>query len=178
MTKILLFLCMFTTSLCCFADGGRIRLHEQAGPFVVTLFTTPDPLSEGPADFSVAVERQGAVGLVQDADITLVLTQQDSASDERMVLTATHQAATSRFLQAANFTLPHAGVWRVKVIVSQGSDVGECSGLVDVQPTTTLGNQTFWQIVAVPFAVMIFFLHQKRKARQRRKQDAVKMSNG
>ena len=172
--KILLALCLLSTTLCAFADGGRIRLHEPAGPFVVTLFTTPDPLSEGAADFSVAVERQGALGLVQDAEITLVLTQPNAASAAPLVLTATHQAATSRFLQAANFTLPHAGIWRVKVIVSQGKDVGECTGIVDVQPATTLGNQTFWQIIAVPLAVLLFLAHQRRKKSLRRKLDASK----
>lgn len=161
--KVIFALCLFSATLCAFADGGEIRLHKQAGPFVVTLFTMPEPLSEGPADFSVAVERQGSLGLLQDAQITLVLSQLNMPSGDTLVLPATHRAATSRFLQAANFRLPHPGIWNLRVIVSHGSEAGECSGLVDVLPSTTLNSQIFWQIAAVPFVVFLFFLHHRRK---------------
>lgn len=141
------------------ADGGRIRIHEKAGPFLITLFTTPDPLTTGAADFSVAVERADQSGMVEDAEVTLLLTRPDGL---RVVQKATHEAATSRFLYAANLALPESGVWQARVNVSQGDQAGECSTSVDVLAQTPLRQQIFWQIVTVPLVVLLFFLHRWR----------------
>jgi len=153
------------------ADGGRIRLHQQAGPFVVTLFTTPDPLVEGSADFSVAVEQVDTPGLVQDAEVTLIFTQPGATEPTRLVVPATHQAATSRFLQAANVQLPRSGSWHVKVIVSSGNQAVECNTSVDVLPKTTLRNQTFWQILTLPLFLGLYLLHRVRKASKARRRE-------
>jgi len=149
------------------ADGGRLRLHEPAGPFVVTLFTSPDPLTEGQADFSVAVERRETQGLVQDATVTLILTPVDGKEDH-LVLRASHDAATSRFLQAANFSLPRSGVWRIAVIVQQGADVGRCSGQIEVLPRKLITDQIAWEIAGVPIILSLFAIHRRRKMKYRK----------
>ena len=144
------------------ADGGRLRLREPAGPFIVTLVTGPDPIREGPADFSIAVERPGAPGIVEDAQVTLILTPADRESG-RLVRHASHGAATSRFLQAANFALPQSGLWRMTIVVQQGTQVGLCSGEFEAYPATLVSSTTTWQIVVVPFAILLFAIHQWRK---------------
>lgn len=171
----LLFLSQAASIQVAWADGGRLRFHEPAGPFLVTLFTSPDPLTQGRADFSVAVERPGDRGLsseiVQDAKVTFILTPEDApaqAGSERLVLPASQTAATSAFLQAANFMLPHAGVWKVTIMVQRGTDAGECSGEIDVQPYRITTDETAWEIAAVPIAILLFAVHQTRKARSRR----------
>jgi hypothetical protein len=185
MTRSFVLACLLLLVPSACADGGRLRLHEVAGPFLVTLFTAPDPLTEGRADFSVAIERGGRQsvpqaadeGLVQNAKVTLVLTAEGkdkgaASGSERIVLPASHAAATSAFLQAANFTLPHAGVWRVTVMVQQGSDVGECSGEIEVLPYRIATDETVWEIALVPIAIVLFAVHQARKARLGRTLDA------
>lgn len=167
MKRLLLALVLLAAAQFAQADGGRLRLHENAGPFVVTLFTTPDPLTAGPADFSVAVERGATQGLVQDADVTLILTPAGDSSG-RMVLTTSHAAATSRFLQAANFSLPHAGPWLVTVIVHQGNDTGRCSGSFTVEPATLASDDLTLQIALVPLALLLFALHRWRRRTYRR----------
>jgi hypothetical protein len=159
---------IFIGSVPLFADGGRIRMHEKSGPFLITLFTTPDPLVAGPADFSVAVERADRAGIVEDAEVTLLLTRPNGT---HMALQATHGAATSRFLYAANLSLPVNGAWRVKAIVSKGDQVGESETRVDVLPPTAFSDQTHWQIAAVPIVVLLFFLQQvgRRKLAVRRR---------
>jgi hypothetical protein len=170
MTRLVVLLCLLSLSHAARADGGRLRLHESAGPFVVTLFTTPDPLTQGTADFSVAVERSGDGGgnrgLVQDADVTLILTPPDTAAlpaRQPLVLAATHAEASSTFLQAANFTLPAAGVWKITVVVRQGADAGECSGQIEVLPYRVATDETAWQVAAIPLALLLFAVHQARK---------------
>lgn len=155
----LLLLCAATSAL---ADGGRVRLHEQAGPFIVTLFTTPDPLRPGEADFSVAVERSGQEGLDQDADVTFTLTPAEGQG-RPIVLHASHAQATSRFLQAANFTLPHSGVWNIAIHLREGTDQGSCHGQIDVLAPNLITDEVAWEIAAVPIVVLLFLLHQWRK---------------
>src|SRR5690348_8298122 len=38
------------------ADGGVVQLEKAAGPFVVTVFTTPSPLRAGPIDISLMIQ--------------------------------------------------------------------------------------------------------------------------
>lgn len=145
-----------------FADGGRLRFRKPAGPFTVTLFTTPDPLTKGRADFSVAVERVDSIGLVENAHVTFILTPQ-ADPNHRLVLHASRSQATSRFLQAANFKLPSPGFWRIDVIVRDGNQVGQCSGHFRVRKQDLATSERAWQIAFVPIMVLLFFLHQWRK---------------
>jgi hypothetical protein len=133
---------------------------------MVTLFTTPDPLTEGHADFSVAVERAGKSGLVENAHVDLILT---SASGHRrkIVLHASHAAATSKWLQAANFSFPAPGLWRIVIIIQQGHQTGQCSGEVQVEPSRS--RAITWDVLPVPLAAMFFVLHQNRKRKYERK---------
>lgn len=147
------------------ADGGRLRFRQPAGPFTVTLFTTPDPLTAGRADFSVAVERPGVSGILQDARIRLTLTPVGTHA-RPIVLDASHAAATSKWLQAANFSLPAAGLWRVTVLVRSGNQSGHCSADLRVRPAGT--PNLLWDILPVPLAALFLGLHQLRKRQYRR----------
>jgi hypothetical protein len=55
-------------------------MHERAGPFIVTLFSTPDNLAAGPADLSLGVEDAETGELINDAEIDLSLSRIDSGS--------------------------------------------------------------------------------------------------
>ena len=169
MKKILIACCLLGCAATAHADGGRLRMHAPAGPFVVTLFTTPDPLRADDADFSVALERAATGALVNDADVTLILTPAAEGERGRIELQATRAAATSAFMQAADVKLPHSGSWKVTVVVRQGSESGECSTTLDVLPKRPLGGQIFWEIMLVPFLIMLFAVHQRLKSKQRRR---------
>lgn len=151
------------------ADGGRVRFRQDAGPFIVTLFTTPDPLTQGHADFSVAVERDGQPGLVEDAQVEFILSPM-GGHGKPLVLRASHAAATSKWLQAANFSLPAQGLWRVTVVVRRGSEMGQCSGVVRVGAAGA--SDVLWDVLPVPLVGLFLVLHQMRKRkynRERRK---------
>jgi hypothetical protein len=161
--------CLLGCAASAYADGGRLRLHQQAGPFVVTLFTTPDPLRAEDADFSVALESAASGGLVEDAKVTLILTPIAEGERGRMELQATHQAASSEFMQAADVKLPHAGSWKVTVVAQRGSEQGECATTLEVLPKSPLGGQIFWEIALVPFAILLFGVHRWVKGVQMRR---------
>jgi hypothetical protein len=148
-----------------FADGGRLRFRQRAGPFVVTLFTSPNPLTKGRADFSVAVERAGVQGLVQDANVQLILMPAEGQG-RKLVLHASHEAATSKWLQAVNFLIPARGLWRVTVMVRRGHEAGQCSGEVRVHSTET--SDLTWDVFPVPLAALFFLLHGALKRKHHR----------
>lgn len=147
------------------ADGGRLRFRREAGPFVVTFFTTPDPLSRGPADFSVAVQRLGTRGLVEDAHVEFILTSVNSRG-KRLVLHASHAAATSKWLQASNFSIPAQGLWHVTIRVRCGRQVGQCSGKVDVRAAGP--RSLVWDVLPVPLAGLLLLVHLNRKQKYSR----------
>ena len=39
-----------------FADGGTVQLRKEAGALLITVFTSPSPLSAGPADVSLLLQ--------------------------------------------------------------------------------------------------------------------------
>ena len=47
------------------ADGGTLRTRQQAGPFIVSIFTAPEPLRAGPVDVSVLVQSSGGTVLTR-----------------------------------------------------------------------------------------------------------------
>lgn len=158
------------------ADGGRLRFREHAGPFIVSLFTTPDPLTQGPADFSVAVEQSGEPGLIEDADIEIILIPASGAGHP-ITLHASRAAATSKWLQAANFRVPARGVWQVTVAVRRGTQVGQCSSTVRVGSAGP--HDLIWDVLPVPLMALFLLAHQRRKRiykRERRSRLAASAS--
>ena len=145
-----------------FADGGHLRFSQAAGPFQVTLFTTPEPLTPGPADFSVMVQDGTTNQVLQDADIEITLT----GPDGRVVAAhARAGLATNRLLQAANVVLPVVGAWHVSVAGEAGRPRWlvrwrSCSSALDRAGVTLV-----WIFSLLPvFATMLFVLNQKQKA--------------
>jgi hypothetical protein len=97
------------------ADGGAVRLREQAGAYQVTVFTSPTPFRAGPVDVSVLV--QDAAGeCVPEARVTVRLTARGSG--EVLEYPATAEAATNKLFHAAVFQLPEPGWWDVAVAVN------------------------------------------------------------
>src|SRR6202789_3818468 len=100
------------------ADGGRLQMRQAAGPFVVSLFTTPESPAVGPADLSVMVEEQGSGSVLLDADVSVTLT----SGDDRIapvIAHLSHAHATNRLLEDAIVQLPRAGRWHAVIHVTQ-----------------------------------------------------------
>jgi hypothetical protein len=148
------------------ADGGRLQMRQAAGPFVVSLFTTPESLAMGPADLSVMVEEQRSILL--DADVVVTLTPE--ASDVTSIVAhLSHAHATNRLLQDAIVQLPRAGRWRAVVHVSEAGR--KASATTDL----TVGNYsarrgTVWLFALLPvLAIALFAWVQTEKQRARRR---------
>jgi hypothetical protein len=150
-----------------YADGGAVRLSQQAGPYRVTVFTAPTPLRAGPVDVSVFVQ-DGAGGAALP-DVTVRITLAPVGRDgPALEARATHETATNKLFQAAAFDLPAPGRWRVGVAVEGPRGPAECACEVEAEapPPRWVELWPWFAWPAVP--IVLFVLHQvlARKGRQ------------
>jgi hypothetical protein len=110
--------------VCCFlffpatrlrADGGAVRLREQAGAYQVTVFTAPTPFRAGPVDVSVLVQEAATGECVPEARATMRLTARRTG--DVLEYPATAAAATNKLFHAAVFQLPEPGWWDVDIAI-------------------------------------------------------------
>lgn len=147
------------------ADGGRLQMRRPAGPFVISLFTTPESPAVGAADLSVMVEEQGSVLL--DADVVVTLTPQDTRLAP-VIAHLSHAHATNRLLEDAVVQLPGAGRWRAVVRVKErGREASVATDLTVAGYSARRG--TVWLFAALPLlAIALFAWVQMEKRRARR----------
>ena len=150
------------------ADGGRLQLRQGAGPFVVSLFTTPESLAVGSADLSVMVEEQGGSSVLLDPDVVVTLTSED-ASSAPVIAHLSHAHAANRLLQDAVVQLPRAGRWHAVIHVSDtGREASVATELTVANYSARRG--TVWLFAVLPLcAIALFAWVQVAKQRARRR---------
>jgi hypothetical protein len=113
----LLLMCCALLAPTAFANGGEVRVsNAPAGPYAVTVFTSPTPFRAGPVDISVYVAEGQNLAPVEDAQVTVTVEPIGHAGAGGSY-PATHEQATNKLFYAAKFTLPSDGQWRVTVDV-------------------------------------------------------------
>jgi hypothetical protein len=154
--------------LCCFhffsvgsrlrADGGAVRLREQAGVYQVAVFTLPTPFRAGPVDVSVLVLDAATGEYVPEARVSVRLTARGTG--ENLEYPATAEAATNQLLRAAVFDLPDPGWWDVEVAVE--GPHGPALVRFGIEADQPLPRWlVLWPWFTWPaFAVALFGLHQ------------------
>jgi hypothetical protein len=150
------------------ADGGTIRLRQDAGAFSITVFTAPEPLAAGSADVSVLVQDRASGSVVLDAEVEIRLRDPDGGS-ERIVLAT---PGGNRLLRSAAVVLPTPGPWRLQVRVRAAGDVESVECTLPVGRARS-GLAAVWPYLAFPpFAVALFAL----RARMGRRSSAAASS--
>ena len=141
------------------ADGGTLRLRQQAGSYQITVFTAPTPLCAGPVEISVLVLDGASGEPVPAARVAVRLVARDSGVVVEH--TADALAATNKLFHAAVVELPKAGWWDVEVTVTgpRGTALLQFAMEADEAPP---GWLEFWPWFAWPaLAVALFGLHQR-----------------
>jgi len=160
--KKLLIIILF---LCCgqaFADGGRLRFSTVSGPFLITLFSTPEPLTPGPIDLSVMVQDVKSGEVLSDAHVGIDL-QQQNGDGSTIHAEATHSRAVNKLLQAADIEIPASGSWRMCITVQQGSHSTVLDAVIPVEPGSRK-TKLVWIFGSLPaLALVLFVLHQLQK---------------
>lgn len=142
-------------------DGGRMRLHQTAGPFTLTVFTAPEPLTVGRGDVSVLVQDAITGDVVLDADVTVRV----KAVDGSQTRSYSAVAGRNRLLRSATVELPFAGRWHLEMAVHRGSQEVIVRALVPVESARSRWR-TAWPFLAAPAILVALFLAGARRRRR------------
>jgi hypothetical protein len=139
------------------ADGGALVFQKQAGPFMISVFSSPTP--------SVMVQNAGNHSVIEDARVALKL--QKGAVEINAL--ATREQATNKLLYAAQVNLPPGldGDWRLSVHVATSEVRAEAEGILRVSPAPA-AVVAYWPYFAVvPLVVALFALNRWLKLTRR-----------
>lgn len=169
MRCLLLLLCMLAgVATAAHADGGRLQTRQAAGPFTVSLFTTPEVLAVGAADLSVMVEERDSGRVLLDADTVIILTPVDPDGVAPVIAHLSHAHAANRLLEDAVVQLPRSGRWHAVIRVSQGGrEVSLPTDLIVASYSARRGTVWFFALLPV-CAIALFASLQGAKRRIRR----------
>ena len=161
-------------------DGGLVQLCEAKGPFLVTLFMSPETVSGGPCDLSVLVQWQKNREVVLDADVSVAINPPPSLALNRsdpicglpssagavqfphpVNGRATREQASNKLLYAMPVEFNVPGIWHLHLTVSRGPDSAAFDCPIPVASTSA--NQSgLWPYLAFPpIAIAAFALNQK-----------------
>jgi len=144
------------------ADGGLVALHQEVGPFVVTVFSAPGPLRAGPADISVLVQDRASGQPVLDGEVFVRLSREGGIT---LVERATREVAQNKLFYSALMNLPEAGQWELEVKIKQGKETASIHGQVSAAAPTSL-LLSYWRSLSLPpIVIALFALNQWLKRR-------------
>jgi len=164
--KLLLPVTVILAQASALADGGAVQLRKEAGPFVITVFTAPAPLSAGPVDISLLLQNRNGLEPVLDANVSLLLRAQDSGSEIRA--RATREHAQNKLLFAAPITLAESGKWQLTVTIQRNGERTDATGTIAVAPTREM-VASYWGYIAFPPLIIVLFVIRERLIRRKAK---------
>ncbi len=152
------------------ADGGVVRLREADGPFVVTVFSGPQPSRDTSTDVSIMVQGRESGEAILDAAVDLIFTapQAHPAESQEQICGPTHTTgftvpatrdkASNKLLYAASVNFGAAGIWKLQARVERGNDAAHfaCDIPVGLPPRSLAGlvpNLALPPLVIVAFAI-------------------------
>ena len=163
--KLLLPVAMILAQATALADGGAVQLRKEAGPFMITVFTSPAPLSAGPVDISLLLQNRNGLEPVLDATVSLILRD---ASGAEIRARPTREQAQNKLLYAAPVTLAESGNWQLGVTILRNGERTGVTGTIDVAPAPKMAA-SYWSYIAFPPLMIVAFVARERLIRRRRK---------
>lgn len=101
--------------------GSPQKINEPAGPYLVSVWTDPDPLRVDEVHVTVAVIDPQTQAPILDSRVTVQLASLEEESVS-FSAPATQENSRLKFLYVAVFEPPFAGPWRGTVIVDGRMD--------------------------------------------------------
>ena len=142
-------------------DGWTMLLHQDAGPFSISLFAAPQPLQVGTADFSVLVQDRSSGEVLLDPWIDLTI----AGTTVRL----TRGQVSNRLLQSATVHLSSPGTLRLTLAVRRGSDVTQLTTDCTVEPDRSRATLVWFYVLLPVGIIFLFVIHQGLKLRSERK---------
>jgi putative membrane protein len=113
-------------------DGDVVRMQGVSGPFHITVFTEPDPVTAGECDVAVLVQDPESGDTVLDSTVEITVESPNGDRGYAQFVQATRKRATNKLLEAATVELPGKGDWDLRVSVHRKNDRGSLAGKLEV----------------------------------------------
>ena len=162
--KLLLPVVITLAQATAFADGGTVQLRKEAGALVITVFSSPAPLSAGPVDISLLVQNRNGLEPVLDANVSLLL--RADASGTEIQARPTREQAQNKLLYAAPVTLAESGRWQLAITILRNGERTEATGAIDVASAPEMAA-SYWSYIAFPPLVIVVFVVREWLLRRR-----------
>ena len=141
------------------ADGGAVQLRKEVGDLVVTVFTSPSPLSVGPVDISVLLQQRNGLEPVLDANVFVFL--RDMASDAEFQAHPTREQASNKLLYAAPVIFSKQGKWEITIAVGRNGKETGVTGFLEVAPAHDKAVSYAGFIVFPPVMIGLFIVRER-----------------
>lgn len=149
-------------SLLAHADGGVVQFEKSAGPFVVTVFTTPSPLRAGRVDISLMIQSRENEQPVLDCQAFIQLRKEGAVS---IRCEATHEAAQNKLLYAAPIKISEPGLWELEVTIKHDGNSTAVGGEITVASPAPVMLAYWRSLLLPPLIISLFGLNQWLKRR-------------
>jgi hypothetical protein len=144
------------------ADGGVVQFEKAAGPFVITVFTTPSPLRAGPIDISLMIQSREDQQPLLDCQALVQLRKEGAMS---ICSEVTHEAARNKLFYGAQVMVPEPGPWKLEVAIKQGDVSINVAGEIIVAPSNPV-LLVYWRSLTLPpLFISLFAVNQWLKRR-------------
>jgi hypothetical protein len=141
------------------ADGGNIQLHKTSGSFVLTVFTSPEPLRVGLIDTSVLVQDRATGAAILEATVNFDVHPPGDIT-EHLWTRGTPVQAANRLLHAFTINPTVSGWWTIRVFVSHHRQEAAVTTKVFVIPASPRLTRIWPFLVAPLFCIALFAVHQ------------------
>ena len=174
-----------------FADGGVVKLREETGPFLVTVFVAPTSPRVGLTDLSVLVQSRDSRETILDGEVDLFFISPPGAKIEgdeifctpeggelRAVgagnsavrpIPATRGDAVNKLLYVAKVNLPAEGDWQMRLRIKRGSAIAHLNALLPVAKAGT-AFASVWLFLLIPSLLIATFIGHQHLKHQRRQE--------
>ena len=148
--------------------GGTPQLvNEPAGPYWLSVWTTPDPARVGEFHLTLGLSEPGegreAGAPVLGANMQVRLEPATATTGSPVTAMATNENSTNKLFYEADVTIPAEGTWQVQIQVDGPAGVGAASFPLEVGPPQT----TNWLLLGgggvLLVAALFAFLSLRRK---------------
>jgi hypothetical protein len=162
MIRILLaFAVLLLGAATAYGDGGAMLLHQDSGPFTITLFASPQPLRTGMTEISVMVQDRPSGQVLTDPTIDVTLNQESA-------MRLAPGKAGNKLMQSAELQLSRAGRSQVEVVVRRGNDVARLTAQFNVEADHSRAALVWFYVLLPAVAVVLFAILQRLKIRNRK----------
>jgi len=138
------------------AHGGGVlqAANEPAGPYKVSVWTSPSPFENGrPVHITIGIAGGTEDEPVLDATVQVIATSRNT--NQTISAKATTEQSTNKLFYEADFTLPEQGIYDIQIQVVGAAGEGAIVFEVEALPP---GNSSGWMLGFIGLGIVMSFI--------------------